>query len=89
MRMSICLFLTERLTVSIQCSHLPGFDDEVMEPQPCRIDWLKLTAHERENYYHESKNLLEQLEFQTFFASDFSPSSILRTYTLGVRRIPN
>ena len=25
------------VAVSIQCSHLPEFDDEVMEPQPSRI----------------------------------------------------
>jgi len=26
------------VAVSIQCSHLPEFDDEVMEPQPSRTD---------------------------------------------------
>ena len=26
------------VAVSIQCSHLPEFDDEVIVPQPCRID---------------------------------------------------
>ena len=36
-----------------------------MEPQPSRIDWLKATAHEREDYYHESKNLLDQLQLPT------------------------
>jgi len=43
------------VAVSIQFSHLPEFDDEVVEPQPSRIDWLKVTAQEREDYYHESK----------------------------------
>jgi len=37
------------------------FDDEVMEPQPSRIDWLKVTAQEREDYYHKSKILLDQV----------------------------
>ena len=41
------------------------FDDEVMEPQPSRIDWLKVTAQERENYYHKSKNLLDQQQVPT------------------------
>ena len=45
--------------------HLPEFDDEVMEPQPSRIDWLKVTAQEREDYDHESKNLLDQLQLPT------------------------
>ena len=49
------------VAVSIQCSHLHEFDDEVMEPQPSRIDWLKVTAQEKEDYYHKSKNLLGQL----------------------------
>jgi len=53
------------VAVSIQCSHLPEFDEEVMEPQPSRIDWLKVTAQEREDYYHESKNLLDQLQLPT------------------------
>ena len=53
------------MAVSIQCSHLPEFDDEVMEPQPSRIVWLKVTAQEREEYYHESKNLLDQLQLPT------------------------
>ena len=53
------------VTVSIQCSHLPEFDDEVMEPQPSRIDWLKVTAQEREDYNHKSKNLLDQLQVPT------------------------
>jgi len=52
------------VAVSIQCSHLPEFDDEV-EPQPSRIDWLKVTAQEREDYYHKSKNLLDQLQVPT------------------------
>ena len=54
--------LTERIlsdhravAVSIQCSHLPGFDDEVMEPQPSRIDWLKVTTQEREHYLKAMK----------------------------------
>ena len=50
------------VAVSIQCSHLPEFDDEVMEPQPSRIDWLKVTDQEREDYYHKSKSLLDQLQ---------------------------
>ena len=53
------------VAVSIQCSHLPEFDDEVMEPQPSRIDWLKVAAQEREDYYHKSKNLLDQLQVPT------------------------
>ena len=43
-------------------SRVPEYDDEVMEPQPSRIDWLKVTAQEREDYYHKSKNLLDQLQ---------------------------
>ena len=50
------------VAVSIQCSHLPEFDDEAMEPQPSRIDWLKVKAQEREDHYHESKNLHDQLQ---------------------------
>ena len=46
------------VAVSIQCSHLPEFDDEVMEPPPSLLDWLK-------HYYHESKNLLDQLQLPT------------------------
>ena len=54
-----CIISDHRaVAVNIQCSHLPEFDDEVMEPQSSRIDWLKFTAQEREDYYHESKNLL-------------------------------
>ena len=53
------------MAVSIQYSHLPEFDDEVMEPQPSRTDWLKVTAQEREDYYHESKDLLDQLQVPT------------------------
>jgi len=30
-----------------------------------RIDWLKVTSQEREDYYHESKNLLDQLQVPT------------------------
>jgi len=56
-----CIISDHRaVAVSIQCSHLPEFDEEVMEPQPSRIDWLKVTAQEREVYYHASKNLLDQ-----------------------------
>ena len=36
-----------------------------MEPQTSRIDWLKVTAQEREDYYHKSKNLLDQLQVPT------------------------
>jgi len=36
-----------------------------MEPQTSRTDWLKVTAQEREDYYHESKNLLDQLQLPT------------------------
>ena len=36
-----------------------------MEPQPSRIDWLKVTAQEREDYYHKNKNLLDQLQVPT------------------------
>jgi len=51
--------------VSIQCSHLPELDDEVIVPQPSGIDWLKVTAQEREDYYHASKNLLDQQQAPT------------------------
>jgi len=38
-----CIISDHRaVAVSIQCSHLPEFDDEVIEPQPSRIDWLGL-----------------------------------------------
>ena len=61
-----CIISDHRaVAVSIQCSHLPEFDDEVIEPQPGRIDWLKVTAQEREDYYHKSKNLLDQLQVPT------------------------
>jgi len=53
------------VVVNIQCSNLPEFDEELMDPQPSRIDWLKVTAQEREDYYHESKNLLDQLQLHT------------------------
>ena len=54
-----CMISDHRaVAVSIQCSHLPEFHDEVMEPQTSRIDWLKVTAQDREDYYHKSKNLL-------------------------------
>ena len=43
----------------------PEFDDEVMEPHSSRIDWLKVTAQEKEDYYHESKNQLDQLQMPT------------------------
>jgi len=34
-----CIISDHRaVAVSIQCSHLPEFDEEVMEPQPSRID---------------------------------------------------
>ena len=56
-----CIISDHRaVAVSIQCSHLPEFDDEVMELQPSRIDWLKVTPQEREDYYHKCKNLLDQ-----------------------------
>ena len=61
-----CIISDHRaVAVSIQCSHLPEFDDEVVDPQPSRIDWLKVTAQEREDYYHESKNLLDHLQVPT------------------------
>ena len=61
-----CIISDHRaVAVSIQCSHLPEFDDEVMEPQPSWIDWLKVTAQEREDYYHKSKNLLDQQQVPT------------------------
>ena len=37
----------------------------ILEPQTSRIGWLKVTAQEREDYYHESKNLLDQLQLPT------------------------
>jgi len=61
-----CIISDHRtVAVSVQCSHLPEFDDEVMEPQPSPIDWLEVMAQEREDYYHESKNLLDQLQLPT------------------------
>jgi len=61
-----CIISDHRVVaVSIRCSHLPEFDEEVMEPQPIRIDWLKVTAQEREDYYHQIKNLLDQLQLPT------------------------
>ena len=58
-----CILTDHRaVTVSIQCSYLPEFDDEVMEPQPCQTDWLKVMAHKREDYFYESKNVLDQLQ---------------------------
>ena len=61
-----CIISDHRaVAVSIQCSHLPEFDDEVMESQTSRIDWLKVTAHEREDYYHKSKSLHDQLQVPT------------------------
>ena len=36
-----------------------------MEPQLSRINWLKVMAQEREDYYHKSKNLLDQLQVPT------------------------
>ena len=61
-----CIISDHRaLSVSIQCSHLPEFDDEVMEPQPSRIDWLKVTAQEREDNYNKSKKLLDQQQVPT------------------------
>ena len=61
-----CIISDHRaVAVSIQCSYLLEFDDEVMEPQPSRIFWLKVTSQEREDYYHESKNLLDQLQVPT------------------------
>jgi len=53
------------VAVSIQCSHLPELDDEVVDLQTSRIDWLKVTAQEREGCYHESKNMLDQLQLPT------------------------
>jgi len=44
------------VAVTIQCSHLPEFNDEVIEPQPCQIDWLQVTAQEREDCYHGTEN---------------------------------
>ena len=61
-----CIISDHRaVAVCIQCSRLPEFDDVVMETQPSRIDWLEVTAQEREDYYHESKNLLDQLQLPT------------------------
>jgi len=54
----------QAVAVSIQCYHLLEFD-EVIEPNPCRIDWPKVNTQEREEYYHESKNLLDQLQLPT------------------------
>jgi len=61
-----CILSDHRaVTVNIQFSHLPEFDEEVMEPQPSRIDWLKVTAQEKEDYYQETKNILDQLQLPT------------------------
>jgi len=61
-----CIISDHRaVAVSIQCSHLPELDEEVTEPQPSRIIWLKVTAQKREDYYHESKHLLDQLQLPT------------------------
>jgi len=35
------------------------------DSQPCRIDWLKFTVQEKEDYYLESKKLLNQLQLST------------------------
>jgi len=46
-----CIISDHRaVAVNIQCSHHPECDDEVMEPQPSQIDWLKVTAQVREDY---------------------------------------
>jgi len=61
-----CIISDHRaVAVTIQCSHLPEFDNEVIEPRPCRIDWLEVTAQEREDYYIESEKLLDQLLLPT------------------------
>jgi len=58
-----CIISEHRIVaVTIQFSHLPEFDDVVIEPQSCRIDWLKATFQEREHYSHGSKRLLGQLQ---------------------------
>jgi len=68
-----CILSDHRaVTVSIQCSHLPEFDDEVMQPHSSRIDWLKVTAQEREDYYHERKNLLDQLRLPIEVCQNFN-----------------
>ena len=53
------------VAVTIQCSHLPEFNDEVMETQPCRIDRLEATVQERQDYYRESKKQLDKLQLPT------------------------
>jgi len=58
---SECIISDRAVAVFIQCSLLPEFDDEEIKPQPCWIDWFKVTAQEREGYYHEIKNLVDQL----------------------------
>jgi len=41
-----CIISDHRaVAVTIQCSHLREFD-EVIEPQSCRFDWLKVTPQE-------------------------------------------
>ena len=56
----ICCDISDHwvVAVSIQCSHLPEFDDEVVEPQPSRIDWLKVTAQDKEDYYKKTNTYL-------------------------------
>ena len=49
------------VAVSIQCSNLPEVDEEGMEPQPCRIDWLFVTDQEMEDYYHSVIAWLESM----------------------------
>jgi len=66
--MYICvtwLYALERVAVIIQCSQIPECDDEAIEPQPCRIYWPEAAAPEREDYNHESKKLLDQMQLPT------------------------
>jgi len=46
------------VAVSIQCSHLPELDDEVMELQPSGIDSLEVTAQEERTIIMKAKTYL-------------------------------
>ena len=54
-----CIISDHRtVAVSIQCSHLPEFDEEVMEPKPSRSNWLKVTAQEKRTTTMKAKTYL-------------------------------
>jgi len=54
-----CILSDHRVVaVSIQCSHLPELDDEVMGPQPSRIDWLEVTTRKERTVTMKAKTYL-------------------------------